>query len=472
MSTLATKYVEFVAKGLDQVADRLDDIKSRFADASAAADKMNKYLAGGTAGLGKLGGAGLEGHRKQVDAVSAAGARLNATLAGARWVQMAAEVKQLTERNKQFEAVLNSGAYAKYARQMAAISAEYRGLQNAARLQDLIAQHGQLGGRVQYLSERYNEATRSAQTAFGVLSAGVLLWVRSGLQGTVEAERLSMAWQMLSREIASVFLPVIREFTSALLAVVDWFRNLDGEGQAVIRTVTLIAVGLLGVAVAGRVILAVLTFLVGGLRAVVTIGSLVVAGVTAIRGAFLALASAVGVLGAVTIALGALVALFGAFSAMSGPKLNSGELSQYLAEADAARLRVVEDQLKLKYGDEKQQNYSALFGGNTLPGDERDEFFRLRAEQQKLLDEGKRELDAQSKGQKPKNRDDVTLAQTGRESFADTYDRLTDALLKVSAVQDSPEAKTAENTESIKGGVDAIYAAIVGWMAAAPDKRS
>ncbi len=104
------------------------------------------------------------------------------------------------------------------------------------------------------------EIGRAAAVPFVVASAAVGGWVRAGLSGTTMGERLGLQFNLLSREIASLFIPVLNRVIEALQSVTSWFRQLSGPQQAFIGWTIAATVGLLGVAT-------ILPRLVGGLSA-------------------------------------------------------------------------------------------------------------------------------------------------------------------------------------------------------------
>lgn len=84
------------------------------------------------------------------------------------------------------------------------------------------------------LGKSWAETTNIAKTftnVFAIGSATILGFVTAGMAGTVEGNRMTLAWQMLSREIAGVFLPVIQKVMDSLFQTVRWFRNLGEGGQ-------------------------------------------------------------------------------------------------------------------------------------------------------------------------------------------------------------------------------------------------
>ena len=95
-----------------------------------------------------------------------------------------------------------------------------------------------------------------AQLAFGVASAGLLGFVRAGLQGTAEGERFGVMMGFLSREIGSIFKPQIDALLGGLERLVDWFSKLDGGQQQLInRFAQAAAAGLLVAAIMPKIIL-------------------------------------------------------------------------------------------------------------------------------------------------------------------------------------------------------------------------
>ena len=91
-----------------------------------------------------------------------------------------------------------------------------------------------------------------AGLAYALAAGGVLAWVRAGLTATAEGERIAYLFGMISREVASVFLPIIRDLINVLQRVLNFFRSLTGEQQRLISmlVLTAAAVKLVGLAFA------------------------------------------------------------------------------------------------------------------------------------------------------------------------------------------------------------------------------
>jgi hypothetical protein len=81
--------------------------------------------------------------------------------------------------------------------------------------------------------------------AFAVLTAGVMGFVYAGMRGTVEGNALTLRFQLLSREIAGVFKPVINGIINALDRLRAWLHgSSDGTKQLVMNLVLGAAAGL------------------------------------------------------------------------------------------------------------------------------------------------------------------------------------------------------------------------------------
>lgn len=104
--------------------------------------------------------------------------------------------------------------------------------------------------RAQEAQDNLEKSARRLTIVFGSLSAGLGLFIRSGLSGTIEGERLSLRFEMLSRQITALFLPALDTLTRTLERIVGWFRSLSGDQQNVLGTTALLAVGAVGLALA------------------------------------------------------------------------------------------------------------------------------------------------------------------------------------------------------------------------------
>src|SRR5262249_8086999 len=118
---------------------------------------------------------------------------------------------------------------------------------------------GPVTGALGKIGEQLKNVGQIAQGAFEAASRTRLGLVRAGLQGTTAGEALSVRFQELNRQIASLFLEQIEKLVGALERVVDWFRSLDGDAQRTIGRLVTFGAAALGVA-------AVLPKIIGGLQ--------------------------------------------------------------------------------------------------------------------------------------------------------------------------------------------------------------
>lgn len=105
------------------------------------------------------------------------------------------------------------------------------------------------------------KAAAAGERAFGGLSQTVLTWVRAGLQGTTTGEQLGVQFQLLSREVANLFIGPLNKLIGGIQAVTNWFRSLDGSTQRLIGSVLTWGVVLAGAA-------AVIPRVIGGLQGI------------------------------------------------------------------------------------------------------------------------------------------------------------------------------------------------------------
>lgn len=155
--TLARNYVEFVAKGLDQVQQQTDAYRDKASQAGKAADEMRKNVENSAP-------------RKAADQVSS----------------FAATVGRAREQFQKFSEGILRGA-------------------------QIVA--------------------GPATMAFAAMSATLGGFTRAGLQGTVQGERLTWAFQQLSREVAGIFLPIVERVTRAVQGFAASLRRLTGDQQ-------------------------------------------------------------------------------------------------------------------------------------------------------------------------------------------------------------------------------------------------
>lgn len=150
--------------------------------------------------------------------------------------------------------------YDDLAKQLEEVEKHYRGgflaADNAQRIVDNLAKQATARTRehTDALEKQAREMERQHAQAgklalvYGVASAALLGWVRAGLQGTAEGERMGLMFGLVSREIASIFTPAIHAMIRALENAYAALRELTGGQQETIRNTAAMVLGFLGIA--------------------------------------------------------------------------------------------------------------------------------------------------------------------------------------------------------------------------------
>jgi hypothetical protein len=263
-SLLGAQYVEFVARGLDELQAKTDAYRKKLEDSTKAADGLNKAInsmpnqaqARSVENLNKLqpGLGDAYGNKLQAQAAQNQPlARLGGSSQAAEMQGTVAALNDLKkgmgdayESNQKLKASLSSGEYAKAAQMSKSIAGETERLGQASKKIDLETQFGKAGAAMHMANEKLgvmkdgmSRIAGPAAAGFAILTGAVMGFVRAGLAGTVEGDRLQLRFQMLSREIAGVFMPVITAVTDKLTQAVQWFKHLTGENQNLIMRIVL-----------------------------------------------------------------------------------------------------------------------------------------------------------------------------------------------------------------------------------------
>lgn len=107
--------------------------------------------------------------------------------------------------------------------------------------------------RAKRTSSAISDFGRQATSGLRAASAAMTGFTVAGLAGTTQGAQLTFQMQRLSREIASVALPVVQKLTSAVKGVADWFHGLSRGQQDTIMKFGLFTVGAtLAISVVGR----------------------------------------------------------------------------------------------------------------------------------------------------------------------------------------------------------------------------
>ena len=123
-----------------------------------------------------------------------------------------------------------------------ALAREELAVARQVREMDLRQRYGRVGGLLagaeRFGQSRVGQVLGAGATAFGAFAGNA---ARSGFSGTVEGNRLAFEWQLLNREFASAFKPVIELFTAGVSKVRRFMEGLDGAGQRMVMIAGLLA---------------------------------------------------------------------------------------------------------------------------------------------------------------------------------------------------------------------------------------
>lgn len=112
---------------------------------------------------------------------------------------------------------------------------------------------GQKGAAVaQNLTKAFADAGRGIVNALSMAESYTLRFVRAGLQGTVQGAALEWRFTMLSRSIASAFLPAVRQVGEWISRLTDFFNSLTRQQQDQISKWGLVTAGVVAFAGALR----------------------------------------------------------------------------------------------------------------------------------------------------------------------------------------------------------------------------
>ncbi len=245
--------------------EHLNSLRAGMGDIQAANEKMKSQLAisGPTAGGGNVKPSGISeyealanitNHLKKEQADLAAQAKAIDLTAGfpqatqavrdhvASLEKLKAGLGEVYMTNEKLRQSVVSGHYAEVAKQQAALSQQSRMLAEQTKKIDLEAQFGKfgatmgsLGDKLKGFASQFESMTRGVVIGIAAAQAGIMGFVRSGLQGTGAGAMLSFQFEQLSRQIASVFLPTIEAITEKISQLVGWFKNLTRDQQDSIR---------------------------------------------------------------------------------------------------------------------------------------------------------------------------------------------------------------------------------------------
>ncbi len=156
---------------------------------------------------------------------------------------------------------------AKYGQALAAAGKEQEKFTAAVRFEQISAQSGRFAASLDALKGKMAQLGQATSSAFGGATSMITSFARAGLSGTTMGERLGLQFQLLSREIASLFIPVLERVIGVLQSVTSWFRNLSGPQQSFIGGIAATAIALVAVA-------AIIPRIIGGLQGMAAVFTL------------------------------------------------------------------------------------------------------------------------------------------------------------------------------------------------------
>lgn len=145
-------------------------------------------------------------------------------------------------RNNVLDRDVASGAVGRQARDMAALNREYEKLARQARMQELVGEHGRWGAVLRENAAQVQTLKTTALVGYGLMTAGVLGFVRAGLAGTVESYRMELQMQRLSRQVAAIAAPALNVLSNTVGKIADRFHRLSGPQQDFLLKLGLVAV--------------------------------------------------------------------------------------------------------------------------------------------------------------------------------------------------------------------------------------
>ncbi len=264
---------------------------------------------------------------------------------------------------------------------------------------------------------------------------------RAGLSGTLEGNRLATAWQLLSQQIAAIFLPVVNLLTTAIISLRNAMAGLSGVGQNIIMVVS----GIIGAFIPFLTSLPVVSAL---LQTVTTLFSpfrvvlMIIAGALA---AFFSSADGAPVLKVLGDAVGAVMGLFGTLAGLFGDLLATA--IQLLIGALDVLAPVISFVVKV---------ITLLVQGLTWVFEKIREFLSW-------LGFGSKEL---TKAATATVRRDVTPGRISMEGIGDAMERITvaankNAAMDIAKMQLTEQEKANKNLEGLRGDVQKLQPALV-----------
>lgn len=272
--------------------------------------------------------------------------------------------------------------------------------------------------------------------------------VQAGLQGTVQAERMSRAYTEFTRLIAGALLPVVDAIASGFETVNRWLRQAGVTGQQMFLIVT---AGIVAATVAATVFL----FVLSGIAVAVTVAT---GGINVLIGAVVGLQLAIDaalVVGAAG-AIAGLLSLFAESRAAVGALVAAlGQLWQAYQPILEANWQLIAATAKAYVVDPLVEFINNLTVAVLVVEKLLTAFVKIK-EVAMLL--ARIKAMAPEIGQGKPN--EVTLNQTGTENAQGTFARIQEAVLKAGVEDEKKDDPAVKQLEILNKTADAIVKAI------------
>lgn len=320
----------------------------------------------------------------------------------------------------------------------------------------------------------FEKVHRAATWAFAGASAAILHFVRAGLQGTTEGERMAHMFQLLSREIAAIFLPAIRFVTDKVQQLTSWFRSLTRQQQEQISKWAMVTLGVLALLVALPKLIAVISALIvvakaAGAAMMTIVANPILLGITAITAAIgLCAVKLQQLKGAAANAVSELERFEKGNITESDVKDNATYKRIQSLQDQQRRLETIKKELAIALDKQKEavaKTNSYGIGGSksnfavgtaTLTGEGTDIInAQLKAAKQVSLLRQMRDAELRGERFKPKSDDHMSVTQQGRgfEAVQEAFRRVQTAALKTDVPKEqlAEQKKTNEHLAAIRG---------------------
>jgi hypothetical protein len=272
------------------------------------------------------------------------------------------------------------------------------------------------------------------------MTASLMSMARAGLEGTAEGMRLSFAWQLLSRQIAAIFIPVVNLATNAII----YMRNVLMSFSGTMQNITLVVGGLIAAFVPFLASLPMIAALLQTVTALFSPFRLILLAVAGAVSAFLSSSQGAPVLAALGQAMSAVMGLFGTLAGLFGDVL------------------AIPVQLLIGILTLLEPIITLVVKGLTLLANGLKWVFDKIRDFLAWLGFGTKEL---AKAQNAPRRD-VTPAKFSFEGIGDAMERITLAANKTAAMdvatkQLTEQEKANRNLEGLRGDVQKLQPAVV-----------